>query len=265
MQPEFEEELEYGMGEFALSHESDWGREYEAATRPRGPKVPSRPPAGFRQPIAASRLRQAAGSAVVRAVREPLASGYRFRCADNCPLGGGIAECRRVYQADLAQAIRMARNAARLVANPARQTGDIYQRVFGHRPNRRVPWAGNATSGSITVRRLRLAARALEKGFFPIACAPCVDGNAVTTLDGPRTRIELCANYWNNASRSIRAGILIHETLHAYFEFINDARDGNFPTTVQRTNAHCYEALVMLLHGITPDNADTTMCQATPS
>jgi hypothetical protein len=237
MRPELEEEFGVDLGEFAGSHESDWGREYEAAAAALRPQVP--PP-----------------------------SGYRFRCADNCPLGGGVAECRQVYQADLAQAIRMARRAARLVANPTQHVGDIYQGVFGHRPNRRVPWAGNATSGSITVRRLQLAARALEKGYFPIACGPCTgfpNANAITSVDGPRTRIELCANYWSNASRSIRAGTLIHETLHAYFEFINDQRDVDFPTTVQRTNAHCYEALVMLLHGITPDNTDTTMCQTTPS
>jgi len=200
--------------------------------------------------------------------RESEASGYRFNCAGNCPLPGGIAECRRVYRADLAQAIKMARKAARMVANPTQRVGDIYQRIFGHRPNRPVPWAGNARSGSITVKRLRLAASALEKGFFPIACGPC-DGfpnaNALTTVDGPRTRIEICENYWSNTDRSIRAGILIHETLHAYFEFINDQRDADTPTTVRRTNAHCYEALVMLLHGITPDDTDTTMCRDTPS
>src|SRR6266478_5302498 len=34
MRSEFEEELEYELGEFATSYESDWAREYEAARRP---------------------------------------------------------------------------------------------------------------------------------------------------------------------------------------------------------------------------------------
>ena len=32
MRPEFEEELEYELGEFAANHDSDWAREREAAT-----------------------------------------------------------------------------------------------------------------------------------------------------------------------------------------------------------------------------------------
>jgi Putative peptidoglycan binding domain len=197
-------------------------------------------------------------------------SGYRFKCNRHCP--HRATGCQRIYEADRQRAIAMARKAAALLTRPETLVGgvrvaDLYKRVFGHFPNRKVPWAGNASSAAVTIRRFQFAAKAMERGYYPVACGPCTGfptANAVTTV-GRKARIELCGAYWRNAARSTRAAILIHETLHAYFAFIDDTRNRDTPKTVRRTSAHCYEALAMLLNGKVPEGADTLNCASTPA
>jgi hypothetical protein len=200
----------------------------------------------------------------------PRGPAFRLACAGGCTVGGtalAAAGCRGVLRRDLARALGYTNRAAALLeaAPRAAQTRRLYLQVFGHRPERPVPWApAYRDSGALSARRLRMAAHAIERRVIHFECRPQPalhpHANAAVphTVGGQpnRTVIQLFPRYWTNGP-AIRAGILVHETLHLIFlHLVVDTTARS-----RRVNAHCYEWLVLRLNGQTPDPSDLTQCR----
>ena len=202
------------------------------------------------------------------------APAFRFDCPGGCTVGGvhrTTAQCRAVLQGDLVLAVRLAGKAAALLeASPRTATvAGLYRHVFAHPPTRPVPWAPDfADSGRLTAHRLRRAAAGLQNIVIHFQCQPQPAGHPASNAAVPhvvnghtnKNVIQLFPRYWSN-TRSIRAGVLIHEVLHLYY--LGLIRDQNTATR-RRTNAHCYEWLALRLNGITPDPTDLTACRLLP-
>lgn len=205
-------------------------------------------------------------------------NGCRVRTAAGGLLDLNGAACQRALALDLALAVRFAENAARLLEASPRltTTNDSYRRVFAHPPDRAVPWAPGQDSGQVTATRFRWAADALRVRVIHFVCRPqpphglpMANANAAVprAVGAPprvnKLEIVLFPRYWAQP-RPLRAGTLVHETLHLIFlphmivgpPLIRDPTStvaGQLiANTVRRVNAHCYEALVLLLNGHTP-------------
>ena len=203
-------------------------------------------------------------------VAQPTGPIFRFECAPGCaPNAAG--QCRAVLRQGIREAIRLSSNAAsKLEANP-RDADTIrhFLRLFGHRPDRPVPWANNTESGATIAHRLRKVAEALQGRGTLYRCVPCGTSTVLECpLDAPTiacpmnaqavppNTIELCPRFWEQ-SAAWRAGVLIHEMLHLlYLEFLHHGDPER-----RRDNAHCIEAFVLLANGITPDRCDICRCR----
>jgi len=198
---------------------------------------------------------------------------FRLACPAGCTVGGrnlGPAACQATLRQDITRAVGFANRAAALLeASPRTSpTSRIYLQIFGHRPQRAVPWAPGHDSGAITARRFRMAADSLTRRVIHFICQPQAgfpSTNAAVPFNNAagrpnRTDIWLFPQYWGN-SAALRAGILVHETLHLIFLPMIVDQD---TATARRVNAHCYEWLVVRLNGHTPDPADFTACRMTP-
>jgi hypothetical protein len=151
-------------------------------------------------------------------------------------------------------------------------------RLFGHRPDRPVPWANNQESGATVAHRLRKVAEALQRRGTSYRCVACGTSTVLECpLDAPTipcpvnatavrpNTITLCPRFWQQ-SAVWRAGILIHETLHLiYNEFFHHVGHPSGDPERRRDNAHCYEAFALLVNGHTPDPCDICRCRRRPT
>jgi hypothetical protein len=181
---------------------------------------------------------------------------FRFVCPAGCHLGNE-AQCRRILRTAIDDAIRLASHAAaRLEARPrTRPTIRLFTQVFGHSPNRTVPWGGGRDSGGIVARRYRLAIRALRGRGTRYECASIADAAVAA---GP-ARVLLGPSFWHEG-RQHRAAIVLHEMMHQYF-----LRIRHDPREHRRNNAYCLEVFALRASGIAAPASDVTNCLARPT
>jgi hypothetical protein len=179
------------------------------------------------------------------------------------------ADRRAALQGDVALAVRLALAAAdRLEAVPRdARTACLYRVVLGHAPEHEVASARHfADSGALTAYRFRRVADALARRRVRFRCRsqpaehPLRNAAVPRFIAGARNTnvIWLYPRYWSR-TRPIRAGTLIHETLHLCCSLHDHG------TALRRSgNAHCYEWLALGLSGRPADQSDLCACQLTP-
>jgi len=170
---------------------------------------------------------------------------------------------------DISLAVRLALAAAdRLESTPRDvRTACLYRIAFGHAPGHKMPGVMRfADPGMLAASLFRRVADTLGGRAVRFRCRPQPGAhpfrNAAVPrmIEGARNRrvIWLYPRYWSRP-RHIRAGILIHETLHLCCSM----RDHG--TALRRpNNAHCYEWLVLGLNGLAAEPSDLCSCHLTP-
>jgi hypothetical protein len=181
---------------------------------------------------------------------------FRMDCPAPRPCGTE-AQCRARIRLAIQDAIRLAtRAAARLEASPRSPgTVSIFRGLFGHTPNRPVPWGGGRDSGGIVARRYRLAINALRGRGTMYRCRNIpVPGRTISPGE-----VWLGPSFWTQ-NRNHRGAIILHEMMHQYFiEFIRHGAGEH-----RRNNAFCFEAFAMRASGLTPPAGDVTACTSRP-
>lgn len=178
---------------------------------------------------------------------------------------GRTATLRR----DLDLAVRLALAAAGRLESVPRDAGAtcLYRVAFGHDPGRRLRTAARfPDAGARTAHQLRKVAAALGGGRMRFVCRaqPPAHPNrnaAVPRMLGGRTNRDLVwlyPRYWSR-TRPVRAGVLIHETLHLCCAM---GDGGTAPR--RRLNAHCYEWLALELNGLAGGRSDFCSCRLAP-
>jgi len=212
---------------------------------------------------------------------EPVSAGRRtaspdsvcqHACAARCAAGNRHpdgAGCRAMLRGDISLAVRLALAAADRLESIPRDvhTACLYRIAFGHNPGQRAPGTMWFTdSGMLAASLFRRVADALGRRAVHFRCRPQPGAHPLRNAAVPRVIagalnkrvIWLYPRYWSRP-RYIRAGILIHETLHLCCSM----RDHG--TASRRSlNAHCYEWLVLGLSGLEAEPSDLCSCQLTP-
>jgi hypothetical protein len=190
----------------------------------------------------------------------------RFVCNAGCPCGNQ-AQCRGILRRAIEDAIRLANRAAsRLEVRPrTAATIEMFRGIFGHPPNRPVPWGGGRDSGGIVARRYRLAVGALQTNNTQYECAN-IHAFARTlspdrVLIGPRFWKQTDDPHGPQRFAQYRAGTILHEMMHQYFlSFIlHDKRER------RRNNAHCLTVFALRASRIPPRTHHIRQCGGRPA
>lgn len=198
---------------------------------------------------------------------------------DNCDVTGcapaAAGQCRNIIRLAARDAIRLCIIAANRLDARHAPTVTHFRRIFGHHPDRPVPWANNRPSGETVAHRLRKVAEALHRRVVHFRCT-CPAGTPVTRnaqiTDAERNVIQLCNRFWARpdlpplSNRFYRAGVILHEMLHLLYRgfFYHHGQHPSGDPERHRDNSHCYEAFVLLANGHTPEPGDITACAARP-
>jgi hypothetical protein len=198
----------------------------------------------------------------------PATIAFRLDCGIGCA-PHTAARCHAVLHRTVTRAVWLANNAAeKLEANQRDPSKPVphFRRIFGHDPSRPVPWANNQPSGAVIAARYRAVARAFQWPGGRVPHFRCsndrcsVPRGTVNARAVPPNSIQLCPAFWAITDSFQRAAVVLHEMLHLlYIEFI--LHDEN---ERRRNNAHCLEALALLLAGKAADQSDIRQCSGPP-
>ena len=200
-----------------------------------------------------------------------------------CPLL--VRKCRSALTEAILKAIMLVQNAADKIEETigvrrefrgqrAQETAETFKLTFCHDPLDIVPWAGGP-SGATVARRFRAVAHELDgargQRRIRFVCRPtvaaCQDGDHLCCADGDFARtipgvsvINLCNEFWNQDADH-RAGIIIHEMLHMLYALEDETffRTRRIPTP-RRFDAYCYQAFVLWINDIPPDDYASAKC-----